>query len=325
MPISVSDYKAPSWCRGGHLQTVIPAKLSHRPRVNYRREHVETPDGDFVLWDWVTPEPVAADVPVLVLFHGLEGSSHSHYALSLMNECVQWGWRGVVAHFRSCGGELNRLPRAYFAGDTQECSWVLNTIKARYPQAPLYAVGVSLGANMLSKYLGDLGESAASTVKAAVAIGAPLDLVAGSERISKGVNIFYANMFLSTLKPKLEEKAKRFPNLFDIGAVRRCRTMYDFDSIYTAPIHGFSSAMEYWQKCSCKQVLPDVRVPLLFLNAKNDPFLPSWCLPTEHEVSSYVVGEFPDEGGHIGFPQGQAPGDLLYLPTRIQRFFSTGR
>ncbi len=324
MPVSISDYTAPSWCRGGHLQTIIPAKVSTRPEVTYRREHVSMPDGDFMIWDWALPEPLKADAPVLVHFHGLEGSSQSHYALALMHECVRWGWRGVVAHFRSCGGELNRLPRAYFAGDSNDCEWVLKSVKARFPEAPMYAVGVSLGANQLTKYLGDRGSDAAKLLTAAAAIGAPLDLVAGSERISKGVNVLYANMFLSTLKPKLEAKAKLFPDLIDIEAVRRCVTMYDFDTIYTAPMHGYGSAMEYWQKCSCKQALPDVRVPLLFLNAKNDPFLPAWCLPSATEMSSYVVGEFPEDGGHIGFPQGRMPGNLLYLPARIKRFFDTG-
>lgn len=323
MPISVSDYNAPSWCPGGHLQTVLPARFMPHAHPTYRREHVEMPDGDFMIWDWATPDPLRADAPVLVHFHGLEGSSRSHYAEALMVKCVERGWRGVVAHFRGCGGELNRLPRAYFAGDSDDCEWVLRTVRGRFLDAPLYAVGVSLGANQLAKYLGDRGTDA-GFLTAAVAIGAPLDLVAGSERISKGVNVLYADMFLGTLKPKLEEKARMFPDLIDMEAVRRCETMYDFDNVYTAPMHGFASAMEYWQKCSCKTVLPDVRVPLLLLNAKNDPFLPAWCLPGETEISSAVTAEFPEEGGHIGFPQGKAPGNILYLPNRVMRFFDTG-
>lgn len=323
MPIVASDYVAPSWCPGGHLQTVVPAKLIPRPKVSYRRERVEMPDGDFVLWDWVEPEPSNPAAPVLVHFHGLEGSSRSHYAEALMAACVDRGWRGVVAHFRSCGGELNRLPRAYFAGDSNDCEWVLKTVHRRYPDAPLRAVGVSLGANQLAKFLGDRGADA-TFLTAAAAVGAPLDLVAGSERISKGVNLLYATMFLSTLKPKLEEKARMFPDLIDMEAVRACKTMYDFDNVYTAPMHGYASAMEYWQKCSAKNVLGNVRVPLLLLNAQNDPFLPSWSLPTDVEMSSFVVADFPEEGGHIGFPQGRAPGNILYLPKRIMRFFDTG-
>ncbi len=322
MPIIRSDYVAPYWCPGGHLQTVVPARLIPQPSVNYRRERVELPDGDFLLWDWVMPSPTSRKAPVLVHLHGLEGSSNSHYAKALMAACVDRGWRGVVCHFRGCGGELNRLARAYYAGDTAGNDWILKTIHARYPEAPLYFVGVSLGANNVAKYLGDMG-SKASFVTAAAAIGAPVDLVAASERISKGVNIFYADMFLATLKPKVIEKAKRFPDAIDIRAIEACRTMYDFDNIYTAPLHGFRSAMEYWQKCSCKPVLHDVKVPLLLLNAKNDPFLPAWTLPTEDEMSSYVTGEFPEEGGHIGFPQGQIPGNISYLPQRIMRFFDT--
>ena len=321
MPISVSDYTAPSWCPGGHLQTVLPARFMPKPHVSYRREKVELPDGDFMLWDWVTPEPTSPTAPVLVHFHGLEGSSRSHYAEALMAKCVERGWRGVVAHFRSCGGELNRLARGYFAGDSDDCEWVLKTVHGRFPDARLYAVGVSLGGNQLTKYLGDRGTDA-GFLTAAASIGAPIDLVAGS--VSKGVNVLYADMFLSTLKPKLEEKAKRFPDLIDIEAVRRCKTLYDFDALYTAPIHGFPSAMAYWQQCSCRPVLPNVRVPLLLLNAKNDPFLPAWALPGESEMSSWVTGEFPEEGGHIGFPQGKAPGNILYLPNRIMRFFDTG-
>lgn len=240
-----------------------------------------------------------------------------------MAACVDRGWRGVVAHFRSCGGEINRLPRAYFAGDSDDCEWVLKTVHGRFPGAQIRAVGVSLGGNQLAKYLGDRGTDA-SFLTAAVSVGAPLDLVAGSERISKGVNTLYADMFLHTLRQKLEKKAGQFPDIIREEDVKACRTMFDFDNTYTAPIHGFRSAMEYWQKCSAKTVLPDVRVPLLLLNAKNDPFLPSWCLPTVDEMSAFVTGDFPEEGGHIGFPQGRAPGNINYLPQRIMRFFDTG-
>lgn len=324
MPISESDYRAPSWCPGGHLQTVIPARVTARPKVKYRREIVRTPDDDIVAWDWSTPEPADPKAPVLVHFHGLEGASDSHYAEALMHECARLGWRGVVAHFRSCGGLKNLKPRAYFAGDTEDNAWTLRTVKSRFPEAKLYAVGVSLGGNQVSKCLGELGREAVGLVEGAVSICAPIDLVAGSERIGKGVNTLYADMFLKTLKRKLEDKAVEYPDLFDLEAVRRCRTLYDFDEIYTAPVHGFKSAMDYWQKCSAKQFLPRVRVPLLLLNAKNDPFLPAWVLPTAAEMSASVLGEFPDEGGHVGFPEGKFAGDLMYLPRRVMKFFGTG-
>lgn len=324
MPISKSDYRAPSWCPGAHLQTVIPARVTARPSVNYRREIVALPDGDIAAWDWSQPEPRDPKAPVLVHFHGLEGGSDSHYAEALMHVCAERGWRGVVAHFRSCGGLMNIKPRAYFSGDTADNSWVLREVKRRFPEAPLYAVGVSLGGNQLTKCLGELGSDAIGLVEGAVSICAPIDLVAGSERISKGVNTLYADMFLKTLKRKLEVKAQQYPELFRLEDVRACRTLYDFDQIYTAPVHGFKSAMDYWQKCSAKQYLPGVRVPLLLLNACNDPFLPAWVLPTAAEMSASVVGEYPEEGGHVGFPEGKFAGDLWYLPRRVMSFFSAG-
>ena len=321
MPLLQSDYKAPRGLPGAHLQTVVPARFFPRPPVSYRREIIDTPDGDFMILDWSEPEPTALDAPVLVHFHGLEGSSHSHYAEALMHECAKDGWRGVVAHFRGCGGLPNRLPRAYFAGDSDDCEWILKTIHERFITAPIYAVGVSLGGNYIAKYMGDRPKTS-SFLTAAVSIGAPVDLVAGSEIMSVGANKLYEDMFLSTLKEKLIDKAKRFPDIIDINKVRQCKNLYDFDSVYTAPIHGFKSAMEYWTLCSAKWYLKNVERPLLLLNAKNDPFLPRWALPTEKDVSECVYLEQPEEGGHIGFPRGNPPGDLGYLPERVMRFFS---
>ena len=320
MPVLTPDYVPPRWAPDAHLQTVIPAKLSAKPRVQYRRELIDMPDGDFMTFDWV--EPVAADplAPTVVHFHGLEGSSESHYALALMAACRDRGWRGVVAHFRGCGGLPNRLPRAYFAGDTADCEWVMRTVRGRYPFAPLLAVGVSLGGNQLAKCLGDRGEDAAY-LKAAVSVGAPVDLVAGSEGMRHGINLMYTKMFLSTLIEKVREKAKQFPGVIDTSGIDDCRDLNAFDDMFTAPMHGFADSLDYWTKCSAKPVLKDVRVPLLLLNSKNDPFLPAEALPTESEVSSSVYLEQPDEGGHIGYPEGRFPGDLSYLPRRIMAFF----
>ena len=197
MPLLQSDYKAPRWLPGAHLQTIVPARFFPRPDVQYRREIVDMPDGDFIVLDWSEPEPMELNAPVLVHFHGLEGDSHSHYAEALMHECVKCGWRGVVAHFRGCGGLPNRLPRAYFAGDSDDCDWILRTVHERFITAPIYAVGVSLGGNYIAKYMGERPQEA-SFLTAAVSIGAPVDLVAGSEIMSRGANKLYEEMFLST-------------------------------------------------------------------------------------------------------------------------------
>ncbi|MCI5850209.1 MAG: alpha/beta hydrolase [Sutterellaceae bacterium] len=321
MPVIQSDYRAPSWAVGAHVQTIVPARISPRPAVRYRREHWDTPDGDFMLFDWAEPGPADPTAPILIHFHGLEGSSESHYAVALMAEAVRHGWRGCVPHYRSCGGELNRLPRAYFAGDSEDCDWVVRSIHGRYPNAPIVLAGMSLGGNYVAKYAGDMGAAMHPYVRAAAAVGAPLDLVAGSEIVSHGANTLYAKMFLATLREKVERKIEVFGDFIDVAAFRKVSTLSEFDEVYTAPVHGFKNGMDYWNRCSAKYVLPDVRVPLLLLNPLNDPFQPVWALPAEKDVSDFVFLEQPQEGGHIGFPTGKWPGVISWLPERLFKFF----
>ncbi len=325
MPLVQPDYVAPHWLSGPQLQTIVAAKICKKPKMIYRRERWETPDDDFIDVDWATPEPADPKAPVLVHFHGLEGSSRSHYAVALMHETANRGWRGCVAHFRSCSGEINRKARAYYAGDIDEVQWVLETVRARYPQAPMYAVGVSLGGNQLSLFCGKRADKAASLLTAAASIAAPVDLVAGSNLLRYGFNRVYSSVFLNSLIPKVLQKCKTMPELaakIDVNAVRKCKNFYDFDSIYTAPAHGFKSAMEYWTTCSAKPWLKYIKVPFLLMNAKNDPFLPEWALPTLDDVSETVWIDQPAEGGHVGFPTGSPPGEVTYLPQRIFRFFT---
>jgi predicted alpha/beta-fold hydrolase len=324
MTLARSSYLAPTWLPGGHAQTIVAAKLVPRPEVLYRRERLEAPDGDFVDLDFALPEPAQADAPLLVHFHGLEGSSGSHYALALMRAAADRGWRGVVVHFRGCSGEPNRLPRAYHSGDSDEADWVLRRVHASYPGAALHAVGVSLGGNVLAKWLGERAEDAAF-VTAAASIGSPLDLVAGGEAISRGFNRLYTRMFLATLKPKVTEKLRRFPGLLDAQRLRAVRTMFDFDDFYTAPVHGYAGALDYWTRASGKPWLPGVRLPHLVLNALNDPFVPATSLPQPGQVSRFVTLEQPAQGGHIGFPRGAPPGDLGFLPERVLDFFERGQ
>jgi predicted alpha/beta-fold hydrolase len=324
MTLARSSYLAPTWLPGGHAQTIVAAKLVPRPEVLYRRERLEAPDGDFVDLDFALPEPAQANAPLLVLFHGLEGSSGSHYALALMRAAADRGWRGVVVHFRGCSGEPNRLPRAYHSGDSDEADWVLRRVHASYPGAALHAVGISLGGNVLAKWLGERAEDAAF-VTAAASIGSPLDLVAGGEAISRGFNRLYTRMFLATLKPKVTEKLRRFPGLLDAQRLRAVRTMFDFDDFYTAPVHGYAGALDYWTRASGKPWLPGVQVPHLVLNALNDPFVPATSLPQPGQVSRFVTLEQPAQGGHIGFPRGAPPGDLGFLPERVLDFFERGQ
>lgn len=321
-----SLYKAPWWLPGGHLQTIAPALLMRRrPRVQYRRERWDTPDGDFVDIDFASPEPLENRAPVLVLFHGLEGSSRGPYARSTMRWFADRGWRALVAHFRGCSGEDNRLPRAYHSGDFEEGDWILRTVHGRWPAAPLYAAGVSLGGNMLAKWAGERGQSA-SFVNAAASISAPLDLAAGGKALRNGINLIYTLMFLFTLKKKALAKLQQFPEIVrdkeHERRLRASRDLYEFDNEYTAPVHGFRDADHYYSEASAKPLLRAIRIPYLLLNARNDPFVPEASLPQPDDVSQTVELEQPEDGGHVGFARGPWPGRGDFIAERINRFFA---
>lgn len=315
-------YRAPRWLAGGHAQTIWPYRLQ-RPVVALRRERIETGDGDFWDFDWLDAD-AAADAPVVVLFHGLEGSSDSHYARALLRALSSIGWRGVVPHFRGCSGEPNRLPRAYHSGDHQEVGAMLAAIRRSVPHpVPLHAVGVSLGGSALLNWLGRAGPAAQETVTSAAAVSAPLDLMAAGVSIGQGVNRIYTVYFLASLKPKSLAMAKRFPGLLDPARIRRVRTMFDFDDAVTAPLHGFAGAADYWTRASSKPWLSTIAVPTLVLNARNDPFIPAVSLPTAREVSSAVTLEQPAHGGHVGFASGRFPGNVDWLPARLLHYFAS--
>lgn len=323
MPLIPSTYRAPFWLPGGHAQTIVAARGVPVSRVAYRRERWRTPDEDFIDVDFALPEPAREDTPIVVMFHGLEGCSQSHYARALMRAVADRGWRGLVAHFRGCSGEPNLLPRAYHSGDSDEGDWILRRVHAHWPQARLYAAGISLGGNMLAKWLGERQEDA-SFVTAAASIGSPLDLAAGGAAISRGFSLVYTRMFLATLRGKALAKLARFPGVADAQAIAASRDLYEFDNAFTAPIHGFRDTEDYWSRASGKPHLAAVTVPHLVLNALNDPFVPAASLPRAHEVSASVFLEQPAEGGHIGFAQGGPPGNLDFLPARLLHFFEHG-
>ncbi len=320
-----STYRAPAWLVGGHAQTIYPFLLPRAP-IRYRRERVQTADGDFWDFDWTDEAPRAADdaTPVVVLFHGLEGGSGSHYARALMRHVVDLGWRGVVTHFRGCGGEINRTARAYHSGDHEEIAGLLAAVRARAPRAPLYAVGVSLGGSALLNWLGRAGSDARSQVRAAAAVSTPLDLMSAGMAIDRGFNRIYSWHFLETLKPKSMTMAQRFPGVLDASRIRRARSLYEFDDVVTAPLHGFAGTSDYWTRASSKPWLREVRVPTLVLNARNDPFVPAASLPGPVEVSRDVLLEQPQSGGHVGFLSGPFPGRQGWLPRRLLQFLQQG-
>ena len=306
-------YEAPLWLPGGHLQTIWPATVAMGPMPVWRRERWLTPDGkDFIDLDHIVPGPddpaPQAAAPRVVLFHGLEGSSASHYSRKLMRAIAACGWHGVVAHWRGCSGEPNRLPRAYHSGDSDEVDWIIRRLR------PRYAIGISLGANALAKWLGMQGTEA--PIDAAVVIAAPQDLRAGAERLAHGFSRLYCRHFLTTLKAKALAKLVQYPGLCDGARIRDARTLYDFDDAFTAPVHGFAGAHDYWQRSSCRPWLASITVPTLVINALNDPFVPATSLAGLAEVSRAVTLDYPMEGGHVGFPTAPFPGSTTWLCER---------
>jgi predicted alpha/beta-fold hydrolase len=312
------NYTAPRWLPGGNLQTIWSALFARRqggvpPR--FRRERWDTPDGDFIDVDWL--DAPARENTLLVLFHGLEGSSQSHYAQAFADFARQRGLAFAVPHFRGCSGEINRAPRAYHSGDYHEIDWILRQLRSAHP-GPLLAVGVSLGGNALLRWAGELGEAAASVVSAVAAVSAPLDLAAGGHAIGRGFNRqVYTRMFLRTMKSKAWAKLAQHPGLFDAQAMRRARDLYEFDNVFTAPLHGFRNTDDYWARASAKPLLHRIRIPALALNARNDPFVPALSLPRPQDAGPWVTLWQPEHGGHVGFAGGPWPGHVRPMPEAV--------
>ena len=315
------DYRAPWWLPGGNAQTIYSAKLAqryHGEKPRWRRERWHTPDGDFVDVDWRCDDfALPDDAPLLILFHGLEGSSSSHYAEAFAQETQARGWRMAIPHFRGCSGEINWTPRAYHSGDFEEVDWMLKRFHSQHSDH-VHAVGISLGGNALMRWAGEMGHAAAQIVHSVASVCSPIDLAASGHAIDTGFNkAVYARMFLASMKPRAMQKLQQFPGLFDPQELMVADTLYAFDDVFTAPLHGFRGTDDYWDRASAKPGLSRVQVPALVLNARNDPFIPANCLPTQDQVSDHVTLWQPEEGGHVGFASGTFPADLQEMPWAV--------
>lgn len=324
-------YIAPTWLPGGNLQTIWAATQSNKSlqsvATTYRRERWSTPDSDFVDVDYAdSGELKPAKRPLLVLFHGLEGSSSSHYALAFAKVAKQRGWAYAVPHFRGCSGELNRAPRAYHSGDFEEIGWMLRQFKAVQDKAdggPIIAVGISLGGNALMRWAQEAGSTASQTVCAVASVSSPLDLGASGESIGQGFNrLVYTRMFVNTMKPKAKRLLQMHPGLFDEAALLKCRDLRDFDNLITGPLHGFKDADDYYLRASAKPHMHRIQLPALALNALNDPFVPANSLPKTTEVGQHVTLWQPVHGGHVGFPQGSFPGHVMAMPEAVSNWLA---
>ncbi len=314
----IERYRAPWWLPGGHAQTIWAPLFSRRYQgeaPHYVRERWTAPDGDFVDVDiQAAADPTA---PWLVLFHGLEGSSRSQYAEAFAAVARTAGLNYAVPHFRGCSGELNLAPRAYHSGDFEEIGWILTRLRAR-SAAPLWVVGISLGGNALLRWAEEAGDTAAHTAAAVAAVCSPIDLAAGGHAIGRGfARQTYTRMFLSTMKPRALERLARHPGLFDRERMLAARDLYEFDNVFTAPVHGFRNTEDYWARASAKPHLHRIRIPALVLNARNDPFVPASSLPHASEVGPWVTLWQPAHGGHVGFPAGRPPSHVTTMPAAV--------
>lgn len=303
------------WCRNPHLQTILPNRLRPRPRVSFRRERVALPDGDFLDIDW-TPRTHG---PIVLLLHGLQGSSQSRYAAALARAFDAAGWRGAVLHFRGCSGEPNRLPRSYHSGETGDADYVVRLLREREPHTPFAAVGVSLGGNVLLKWLGERG--AAAPLAAAVAISVPFVLHRAADRLETGFARLYQWELLHSLRAALAAKRRRVHMPLPVERLARLKRMRDFDDHVTAPLHGFRDSAHYYDASSSRPFLRRIRVPTLLIQARDDPFMYPDVIPEPHELPGCVTLEAHAHGGHVGFVGGRWPWrPRYYLEERVPQF-----
>ena len=304
------------WLPGPHLQTLWPA-LGRRPRpVRITRERIELPDGDFVDLDWA-----GESGPIVVILHGLQGSSRSSYARGLLGAFRRRGWRGAVMHFRGCGGEPNRLLRTYHSGETGDFGHVVRGLRARHPSVPLAAVGFSLGGNVLLKWLAERG--AAAEIDAAAAVSVPFRLARVADRLEHGFSRMYKRHLIADLRRAVLRKFRHRPCPLDLAAIRRELSFRGFDNRVTAPLHGFRDAGHYYAAASCRQYLRGVARPTLIVHALDDPFMTHDIVPRPEELAPSIRLELSEAGGHVGFVEGVAPWAARYwLDERIPRFLA---
>ncbi|WP_025762458.1 YheT family hydrolase [Dyadobacter tibetensis] len=319
------DYLPPYWLPNGHFQSIYPSLFRKIKGVTYHRERIKTPDSDFLDLDWTLaqPEIEISRPPLIILSHGLEGSSSSQYMLGMSKYLSTAGWDVCAWNFRSCGGEMNSTYRFYHSGATDDLDLVVeHALQKGYRQISL--MGFSLGGNLTLKYLGERGKRLHPVLHKAVVFSAPLDLKACSLAMIAPQNRIYMNRFLKTLKPKVFIKASRFPDQIDFGAYNHVKTLYDFDHLFTAPIHGFEGADHYYASCSSMHFVDEIAIPTLIINAKNDPIVPIHSIPIKRiEANTCLFFESPSQGGHCGFRPATLHNNVYWSEYRAKVFLSS--
>jgi uncharacterized protein len=307
--INNSHFKPAWWCRHRHTQTLYPALFRKHPQIKLNNEQLELPDGDFIDLVW-TEDQQDINTPLVILLHGLEGSINSPYAKGILKTISDNHWQGVLMHFRGCSGRHNRLDRSYHSGETGDLHTLISVLKERYPERPLAAIGISLGGNVLLKYLGE--QNSQCRLTAAMAVSVPFDLADGAITLNKGFSKLYQWHLINSLQKKVRDKFKDRTTPITMDKLNEWKDFYSFDHNVTAAIHGFKSADDYYTRSSCKQFLKDITTPTLILHSKHDPFMSQNAIPSENELSECITLELTEHGGHVGFIYGNNPFNAKY-------------
>ncbi|MEO7101682.1 MAG: alpha/beta fold hydrolase [Luteolibacter sp.] len=307
MPLILnSTYRAPLWLPGGHIQTIVPALFRKLPQVTTRAERLELPDGDFLDLEWSDQ----GRSRLAILSHGLEADSRTEYIQGMAAVLIRHGWDVLVWNFRGCGSGPNRLLRMYHSGATEDLHAVVSHALARHSASSVDLVGYSLGGNLILKYLGENPAALSPRLHRAVAFSVPCDLACSSRTLSKLSNKLYMERFLIRMREKIRAKKQMFPDHLDLSGLHKIRTFQEFDDRFTAPIHGFLDAADYWARNSSRQFLPQISLPTLLVSAQNDPFLGPDCYPREEAAASeFFHFESPKAGGHVGFSPTSGTGE----------------
>ncbi len=318
MPELLSTFRPAWWLPGAHLPTIWGKKGRRQAQVHERVERWATPDGDHL--SIARAGSITSGRPHLLVLHGLEGTTRSNYAQGLLAKARSIGWSADLMLFRSCDGEMNSARRLYHSGETDDLDFVVRTLVSQHPDVSLRLIGVSLGGNVLLKWLGEQGKSLVSNVVRAAAVSAPFDLAAGSRYLECTLGQKYVDHFMVTLKAKTRAKRAMFPDLCDWNRMDSARTFWEFDDFVTGPVHGFADALDYYTKSSSIDFLTTICRPSLLFNAKNDPFLPAEVLCRVRNISTgnnFLHLEFTRHGGHVGWIEGSPWAPKYYMEEKV--------
>ena len=321
----MKKFKPAFGLKNRHFQTLYSALFRRAEPLHVEIETYTLEDGDFLECHWSNKPTLDSNRPIVILFHGLAGSGKSPYIVGVMKELEKNGFASVIMHFRGCSGKENRLPRSYHSGDSGDAlSWI-TALASRFPNSKLFGVGYSLGGNMLLKLLGEKADK--SPLTAAVSVSAPLQLDICADAMNRGFSKLYQHILLKDLNLSLEKKFDKhdMKKYIDIEKkdVKNLKTFWDFDGAYTAPVHGFKSAQDYYTKCSSKQFLKDIRTPTLIIHAKDDPFMTTDILPSQEELSQTINFELSAHGGHVGFIGGTFFKPDYWLEKKVVEYFKS--